>query len=1117
MSLHLRHFASASARFVSIAVSVTAFVATAANAAVFQWDGGGANTIWSTSANWTGSAPVSDATNDLEFGSVLLQAPGNTTADNTTALFELNSITFNGTAGASFTLAGSSIALRTDGAMTPSIAQNSNFNQTINSAVVNNGGALGLSGNGTGVVTLGGVDTNGQAINKNGSSSYVLTGALSDSHALTLNGGTFAVGSGGDITTSNIQLRGGVLSMQGTMNRTLGASLNWGTGGGGFAAYGGTLTIDIGSMAIATWGGSNFVPAGSPLVFGSVISDNVVTFVDVLDLGTSGTSTREIRVDDNASSSADIARISGPVSASGGTHTLIKTGAGTLELASPTGNSYNGGTILSGGRLTVTNASGSGTGSGSITVNGGSSLSIGDGGTGGSVTGSILDNGSVIFNRSNGLTHSASISGTGMVTKLGSGTTTLTGSNSYSGGTNLNAGTLALGSSAAIGNTGTISFGGGTLQFSASNITDYSFRFSSAASQAYSLDTNGQTVTLANALSSSGGTLTKLGAGTLTLTGANAYSGTTTISAGTLSIGNGGTSGSIVGGIVNNSALNFNRSNALTYTGNISGTGSITKQGAGTLTLSGANSYSGGTNLNAGTLALGSSGAIGNSGTISFGGGTLQFSASNTTDYSARFSNAAGQAYRIDDNGQSVSLATGLNSSGGTLTKLGIGTLTVTGGMTYTGATTISAGTLSIGDGGTSGSVAGPIVNNSILTFNRSDAVTYSGNISGTGSLSQIGSGKVTLTGSNSYGGDTTITGGTLSGNSIADAGSFSAFGAGGAFALSNGAILEYTGGSALSDRLVALDGPGTVRVAASATTLTLTRTAGSGAISGSNVFTKDGPGTLQLFGTTSYTGATNINAGNLKTGTAERIPNGSAVTVAAGAMLEINNFTETIGSLSGGGSVFLGSTASGALITGGDNTPTTFSGVISGGGTLTKQGSGTLSLTGSNTHGGVTTINAGVLSIGDGGTTGSISGAISNNATLVFNRSNSLTHSSNISGTGMVTKLGSGTTTLTNSNGYTGGTNLNAGTLALGSSGAIGTTGTISFGGGTLQFSAVNTNDYSARFNNAASQAYNLNTNGQSVTLATALTSTGGTLTKLGIGTLTLTGANTLSSTLGS
>jgi len=126
----------------------------------------------------------------------------------------------------------------------------------------------------------------------------------------------------------------------------------------------------------------------------------------------------------------------------------------------------------------------------------------------------------------------------------------------------------------------------------------------------------------------------------------------------------------------------------------ITGAATLAKSGAGTLLLYGPNSYSGGTTLNGGALTLGHADAIGASGTISFGGGTLRYSGSNTTDYSARFSNAASQQYKIDTYGETVTLASNLTSSGGSFTKLGSGTVTLTGANTYSGATTVSAGTL---------------------------------------------------------------------------------------------------------------------------------------------------------------------------------------------------------------------------------------------------------------------------------------------------------------------------------------------------------------------------------------------------------------------------------------
>ena len=99
---------------------------------------------------------------------------------------------------------------------------------------------------------------------------------------------------------------------------------------------------------------------------------------------------------------------------------------------------------------------------------------------------------------------------------------------------------------------------------------------------------------------------------------------------------------------------------------------------------------------------------------------------------------------------------------GGMLIKDGVGTLTLTGSNTYTGGTTISAGTLQIGNGGTTGSVVGNVTNNSVLAFDRSDAVTFGGVISGTGIVQDLGGGTLTLTGSNTYSGGTALDNGTL-------------------------------------------------------------------------------------------------------------------------------------------------------------------------------------------------------------------------------------------------------------------------------------------------------------------------------------------------------------------
>jgi YVTN family beta-propeller protein/autotransporter-associated beta strand protein len=121
-----------------------------------------------------------------------------------------------------------------------------------------------------------------------------------------------------------------------------------------------------------------------------------------------------------------------------------------------------------------------------------------------------------------------------------------------------------------------------------------------------------------------------------------------------------------------------------------------------------------------------------------------------------------------------------------------------------------------------------------------------------------------------------------------------------------------------------------------------------SGTISGPGSLTKIGLGILTLSGSSTYTGATNVNAGALQAGAVNAFSPFSAFTVAPGATLALNNFNQSIGSLAGAGSVTLGSAT---LTTGNDNTSTTFSGTMSGTGGLSKIGTGTLTLAGSSTY----------------------------------------------------------------------------------------------------------------------------------------------------------------------
>ena len=237
-------------------------------------------------------------------------------------------------------------------------------------------------------------------------------------------------------------------------------------------------------------------------------------------------------------------------------------------------------------------------------------------------------------------------------------------------------------------------------------------------------------------------------------------------------------------GLADNSALSITNSGTGSITGIISGTGTtLTKAGAGTLTLSGANTYTGTTTVSVGTLKTGDNAALGtgaasvtsgavldingktisnnltiNGTGISSGGALINSDTSNTATASGTVALGSSSSLGGAGNITLSNVVSGANA----LTKVGAGTLILSGTNTYSGGTTISAGTLQIGSGGTSGSITGNITDNAALKFNRSDAISYSGVISGSGTLEQAGSGTLTLSGDNQYTGLTTVSNGTL-------------------------------------------------------------------------------------------------------------------------------------------------------------------------------------------------------------------------------------------------------------------------------------------------------------------------------------------------------------------
>ncbi|AOO81455.1 hypothetical protein BHK69_14215 [Bosea vaviloviae] len=361
----------------------------------------------------------------------------------------------------------------------------------------------------------------------------------------------------------------------------------------------------------------------------------------------------------------------------------------------------------------------------------------------------------------------------------------------------------------------------------------------------------GVTATIGSTIAGAGIGLTKQGAGTLILTGANSYDGGTTINAGTLQLGDGGTTGSIIGDITDNAILAINRSDMVTFANIVSGTGALHQNGSGTLILTGTNLYTGGTTISAGTLQ------IGNSGTT----GSIVGDVTN---------NAILAVNRTD----ALTLSGDISGTGA-LQQNGSGTLILTGANSYTGTTTINAGTLQLGNGGTTGSMIGDITNNAILAVNRTDALTLPGDISGTGALQQNGTGVTTLAGAASYLGATAVNAGTLRANAA------NRFSAASTVTIATGASLDANG---FDQAIASLAGAGNVALGAGRLTLAnAASTIFSGAIAGSGGLTL-AAGTQTLSGVSSYTGATAITGGTL-------IVNGSilassSVTVAAGASI---------------------------------------------------------------------------------------------------------------------------------------------------------------------------------------------------------------------------------------
>jgi len=828
----------------------------------------------------------------------------------------------------------------------------------------------------------------------------------------------------------------------------------------------------------------------------------------------------------------------GSILGTGSTATLTKTGTGTFTYAPVTSSTISyvnvnqGKLLVTGGTLRITNTWG-------LNVNGNGAVFEQTGGlvnsafysTIGASTGATLNvlggtfnnTGEILMGYSAGAPGTVNVSGSGIITGyfLRLGTFAGATANLSTGGT-IQVARIFTDGTAGIGTT--LNMDGGTIRATASS---YGTTFIQGLDNAYiktggiTFDTAGNNATIAQplqtgtGLAGNDGGLTKIGAGTLTLSGSNTYNGGTTVSSGTLQLGSANALGAATGNLtVNGGTLDLNGNSAmvgalsggtgavittssnasvtLTVSGSTSGTfagiiqnGSgkvgLTQAGTSNLTLAGANTYSGDTVIAGGTLVIGGSTALQNS-TLNYDnqGGALSFGTQTVVtlgglkgaQYLALLNTSgSGVALTVGGNNQDTTytgLITGTNSA--SFTKYGVGTLTLDPGA----ATTTRLG---------------------FVTANAGNLILKSGTFTNTGTDPSVFG---YLAGFGARGGTLTIDGATVNVATGTDLKP-------GAAANGNIAILSGTVNVAW-DFVLGHNG-------------SVVGTQSGGSVTAATMYHYDG-------GTASYT----LTGGTLAT---KRIYNRTAGTDAftlnlnGGTLQAAAGTTNLIDNWGGGGAevaVLLGAGNTVIDTTSSSATIVRPMGDMSGqAGAFTKAGANTLTLTASNSYSGGTTVNAGTLQVGNGGVTGSLSpsGAITDNGSLAFNRSNTLTQGTDfaatISGSGSLVQTGSGTTILSGSNSYSGGTTVNAGTLQVGNANALGTGG-LAVNGGTLDLAGNSIGVPSFRGTGASAQVTNSVSGTSTLTTAVSGTSayagnivngTGSVvLTNSGAGTLILSGS---------
>ncbi|MBR3191690.1 autotransporter-associated beta strand repeat-containing protein, partial [Bosea sp. (in: a-proteobacteria)] len=744
-------------------------------------------------------------------------------------------------------------------------------------------GTGGIVKDGTGRQTLTGINTytGGTTINA-GTLALADAGSFAASGGLNLAGagagfdigaaiGSRTIGGLSGVTGSTIWLGANTLTLGGAGNTSFGGSIN-GTGGivkqgtgtqtlTGINTYTGGTTVNAGTLALsglgslAASGSLNLAAAGAKFDISFAAADQTIG-------GLSGAAGSTVTLGARTLTFGDATNqlFAGSI---GGTGGIAKQGSGRQTLSGT--SSYSGATTVAAGELRVDGAL---TGLGAVTVSAGAILS----GTG-SIAGAVTVDGTLSAGHSPGpLTVGSLTLNSGSTSVFELNTPGVVGGSDPVAGNDLVAvtGNLRLGGAldaraAAAGYYRLFDYGGTlTGSFDSQSVTSTRGGFTIASAQ---VDTTvagqvnlvvlgtGQTLQFWDGANTSANGTVDGGAGSWSSFGSN-----WTDSAGSANAGWGGSVGIFAGsaggtvsvsGTVSFDTLQFSTSGYVLSGGTLAiapasgGAGSfnvdngvvasigstivdgsgtaIVKVGGGTLILSGNNSYTGGTTIAGGTLQVSADANLGAiSGGLSLDGGTLRTTASFTSARNVAINAGGGMVQTDADLSWS-----GAISGSGALTKTGSGTLILTGTNSHAGGTTIADGVLQIGDGGTSGSITGPVINNSTLAFDRSDDIAFAGAISGTGDVQKRGMGSLTLSGTNTYSGGTVIAQGTLIGSAR-----------------------SFGTGQITNNGTLVIDQP--------------TDAGFANAIDGTGTLTKRGSGTLNLTGTNSYTGGTTVSGGKL-------------------------------------------------------------------------------------------------------------------------------------------------------------------------------------------------------------------------------------------------------------